>query len=188
NHRQDVIGSNRLARALITDFDALPHRERNIARFVLLDPAARDRYENWDEVAEIIVANLRLSTARHPDDRQLNELVGEFLVKVPQFREWWDTHRVTQCAEGVQQFRPPIVGSLTLHHETLAFLADPDRILCLYTAEAGSPSAEALALLASWSAPSAEGEHRDHGPGRSAGGLVGRRERHEVGPPGRKSG
>ncbi|MFC9915847.1 hypothetical protein [Streptomyces sp. NPDC127197] len=50
NHRQDVIGSNRLARALITDFDALPYRERNFARYVLLDPVARDRYDNWDEV------------------------------------------------------------------------------------------------------------------------------------------
>ncbi|MGW2329901.1 helix-turn-helix transcriptional regulator [Streptomyces sp. NPDC001700] len=155
DHRQDVIGSNRLARALITDFDALPYRERNFARFVLLDPAARERYENWDEVAEIVVANLRLVAAHHPDDTRFNELIGEFLVKVPEFRAWWDTHRVAQCAHGEQHFRHPTVGSLTLHHETLAFPADPDQTLCLYTAEAGSPSAEALALLASWSAPSA---------------------------------
>ncbi|MFI0821044.1 helix-turn-helix transcriptional regulator [Streptomyces sp. NPDC021098] len=157
NHRQDVIGSNRLARALITDFDALPYRERNFARFVLLDPAARERYGNWDEVAEIVVADLRLASARHLDDSQLNELVGEFLVKVPEFRAWWDTHRVAQCVYGAQRFRHPTVGSLTLHHETLAFPADPDQTLCLYTAEAGSPSAEALALLASWNAPSAPG-------------------------------
>ncbi|KDN78062.1 XRE family transcriptional regulator [Streptomyces olindensis] len=155
NHRKDVIASNRLARALIADFDVLPHRERNFARYLLLDPAARDRYENWDEVAETAVAALRLSAGRHRDDRQLNELVGELLLKVPEFRTWWDSHRVVQCAYGVHQFRHPIVGSLALHYEILTFQADPDQGLILYTAEEGSSSAEALALLASWSAPSA---------------------------------
>lgn len=143
-----------IARALITDFDQLPYRERNIARYVLLDPAARDRYENWQEVAEIIVASLRLAAGRNPHDVQFNELVGEFLVKVPEFRRWWETHRVTRCAHGVQHFRHPLVGSLSLQYKTLTLLADTDQVLCLYTAEAGSPSAEALALLASWSAPS----------------------------------
>ncbi|GAA5210775.1 MmyB family transcriptional regulator [Streptomyces thinghirensis] len=155
NHRKDVVASNRLARDLIIDFDALPYRERNIARFVLLDPAVRDRYENWDEAAETVVAALRLSAGRHRDDRQLNELVGEFLLKVPEFRIWWDAHRVVQCAYGVQRFRHPIVGSLALRYETLTVQADPDQGLVLYTTEDGSSSAEALVLLASWSAPSA---------------------------------
>lgn len=70
DYRQEVLAANRLARALIADFDAMPYRDRHMARFVMLDPAARGRYEDWDEVAEIIVANMRLATARHPDDRQ----------------------------------------------------------------------------------------------------------------------
>jgi hypothetical protein len=37
--RLDVLASNRLARALLTDFDALPVADRNFARFMLLDPA-----------------------------------------------------------------------------------------------------------------------------------------------------
>jgi hypothetical protein len=47
-----------------------------------------------------------------------------------------------------------LAARLSLQVETLTFLADTDQALCLYTAEAGSPSAEALALLASCSAPS----------------------------------
>ncbi|MFI7639683.1 helix-turn-helix transcriptional regulator [Nonomuraea sp. NPDC049400] len=153
NHRRDVLATNHLARALITDFDALPHRERNLARFVLLDPAARELYRDWEEVAQIFVANLRLAAGSHPDDRQLNELIGEFFVKVPEFSAWWDSHRVQQCAYGDQRFRHPVVGDLTLHHETLALPADPDQELCLYSAEPGTASAEALRLLASWTAP-----------------------------------
>ncbi|MFI7229610.1 helix-turn-helix transcriptional regulator [Nonomuraea angiospora] len=153
NHRRDVLAANQLARALIRDFDALPVRERNLARHVLLDPAARDLYIDWDVVAQTFVANLRLAAGRRPDDPLLNELIGELFVKLPEFNGWWASHRVGQCAHGVQRLRHPVVGELALSHETLAFPADPDQLLCLYTAEPGSPSAEALRLLASWSAP-----------------------------------
>ncbi|MFF3658965.1 helix-turn-helix transcriptional regulator [Streptomyces olivochromogenes] len=155
NHRQDVLAANQLARALITDWGALPYRERNFARYVLLNPAARTLYRNWDEVAEIVVANLRLEAGRHPDDALLNELLGEAVVKVPEFSTWWDSHRVAQCVHGTQHFHHPVVGEFTLHHETLALPADPDQAICVYTAEPGSASAQALALLASWSAPDA---------------------------------
>lgn len=42
-HRRDVLATNRLARALYTDFDALPHRERNMARFIFLNDAPHGR-------------------------------------------------------------------------------------------------------------------------------------------------
>ncbi|MEU2281539.1 helix-turn-helix transcriptional regulator [Streptomyces sp. NPDC013178] len=164
NHRQDVLAANHLARALITDWDALPYRERNFARYVLLDPAARELYRNWGEVAQIVVANLRLEAGRHPDDALLNELIGEAVVKVPEFSAWWDSHRVAQCVHGTQHFHHPVVGEFTLHHETLAFPADPGQTMCVYTAEPGSASAQALALLASWSAPDAT---RESGPSRA---------------------
>ncbi|MEW2395297.1 hypothetical protein [Streptomyces sp. NPDC046862] len=144
---------NHLARALIADFDSLPYRERNLARFVLLDPAARELYRDWENVAQNFVAVLRLASGSHPDDRQLNELIGEFCVKVPEFSAWWDSHRVQQCAHGDQRFHHPVVGDLTLHHETLALPADPDQEVCLYSAEPGTASAETLRLLASWTAP-----------------------------------
>ncbi|WP_420719746.1 hypothetical protein [Streptomyces sp. NRRL WC-3618] len=40
------------------------------------------------------------------------------LVKVPESRRWWETHRVTRCAHGVQHFRHTLVGSLSLQYET----------------------------------------------------------------------
>ncbi|MCG7207230.1 helix-turn-helix transcriptional regulator [Streptomyces arenae] len=153
NHRNDVLAVNRLAKALITDFDALPYRERNFARFVLLHPAAQDLYQDWDQVAEAFVASLRLAAGRHPDDRLLNELVGELSVKVPEFSNWWAGHGVDQCAHGTRRLRHPVVGELTLSYEILALPADPDLSICLHTAEPGSASAETLRMLASWSAP-----------------------------------
>ncbi|MER7792846.1 helix-turn-helix transcriptional regulator [Streptomyces sp. NPDC097640] len=153
NHRSDVLGANHLAKQLITDFDTLPYRDRNLARFVLLHPAARDLYMDWGQVAESFVASLRLAAGRHPDDRLLNELVGELSIKVPGFSTWWAGHRVDQCAHGTQRLDHPVVGELTLSYETLALPADPDQSIVLYTAEPGSASAETLRLLASWTTP-----------------------------------
>ncbi|HEX9537626.1 MAG TPA: transcriptional regulator, partial [Streptosporangiaceae bacterium] len=49
--RLDILAGNRMAHALHTDFDALPHRERNMARYVFLDPAVRKLYDDWPAAA-----------------------------------------------------------------------------------------------------------------------------------------
>jgi hypothetical protein len=44
------------------------------------------------------------------------------------------------------------LASLTLNYEALALLADPDQVLVVYAAEAGSPSQDALTRLRDWAA------------------------------------
>lgn len=53
---------------------------------------------------------------------------------------------------GTKRFCHSVVGELTLSFEALQPTADANLALVAYTAEPGSRSAEALALLASWSA------------------------------------
>ena len=148
--RMDVLASNRLARALMTDFDALPPRERNLLRYTFLDESSRELFVDWDEVARDNVAILRLDAGRHPDDPLLVELVGELSVKSPEFRRWWADHNVRERSHGIKRYHHPLVGDLTVDYESVALLGDPDQTLCIYTAEAGSPSETALRLLASW--------------------------------------
>lgn len=45
-----------------------------------------------------------------------------------------------------------LVGDLALAYETMDLRSEPGPSLTIYTAEPGSPSAQALALLASWAA------------------------------------
>ncbi|MFF2840610.1 helix-turn-helix transcriptional regulator [Paenarthrobacter sp. NPDC057981] len=152
NHRQDVLASNHLVRVLIADFHRAPPESRNLARFILLDPEARRLYADWEEVAGVTIANLRLAAGSHPDDPKLNELIGELSVKSSALRAMWSSFHVDQCAHGSQRFLHPLTGELTLYHETLVLPADLDQSICLYTAKPGSDSAEALTLLASWTA------------------------------------
>ena len=54
---------------------------------------------------------------------------------------------------GRKRLHHPLVGDLELDYEALELSGDPGQRINLYTAPPDSPSAEALELLASWSAP-----------------------------------
>jgi transcriptional regulator with XRE-family HTH domain len=150
--RMDVLATNRLARALMTDFEALPPRERNMLRYTFLDESTRELYADWEDVARENVAVLRLDAGRHPDDPLLAELVGELAVKSPQFRRWWADHDVRERSHGTKRYHHPLVGDLTIDYESVSLPGDPDQTLCIYTAEPGSASENALRLLAGWTA------------------------------------
>ncbi|MGW3288265.1 helix-turn-helix domain-containing protein [Streptomyces sp. NPDC001002] len=149
--RMDVLAANDLARALYTDFEALPARDRNMARLVFLDDNFRTLYADWEGAARGIVASLRLYAGRHPHDPALAELVGELSVQDADFRHWWADHDVFQRTHGTKHYHHPVVGELVLGYEAFAPTDDPEQILGISTAEPGSASAERLKLLASWS-------------------------------------
>ncbi|MEU0164299.1 helix-turn-helix transcriptional regulator [Streptomyces iakyrus] len=166
--RTDVLAANRLAHALYTDFEARPRRERNFARFVFLDEAARRLYVDWERVAGDCLAMLRLYAGRHPDDPQLTELVGELSLHSDAFRSMWADHDVIAHTTGTKRLHHPLVGDLTLDYLVLAVEGDPEQTLTLYTPEPASPSAEALDLLAGWTGPSATAPNAREGTTDSA--------------------
>lgn len=153
--RTDVLASNHLARAVLTDFDALPASQRNLARYYLLDPQARERTGDWERIAAETVAILRLEAGRYPHDRRLADLVGELTVRSPEFSIWWNDHRVLRRTHGAKHYHHPLVGDLYFSYESLQPPGDPDQTLCLYNAEPGSPTAQSLQILRSWNTPSA---------------------------------
>jgi hypothetical protein len=70
----------------------------------------------------------------------------------------WAAHDVRIHHAGAKQFRHPAVGTLDLVYHTFDLPAEGSRDLHLtiYTAEPGSPSEDALKLLASWAATSGQ--------------------------------
>jgi len=158
--RLDVLASNHLARALYTDFDALPARRRNLAWLIFLDEQVRAMHADWEDAASGVVASLRLYAGREPHDPALAELVGELSLRDPDFRCWWAEHDVFQRTHGTKRFHHALAGDLVLGYESFTATDDPYQTLGIYTAEPGSPSADRLKLLASWSAPA----HQPGGP------------------------
>ncbi|GHE56920.1 DNA-binding protein [Streptomyces longispororuber] len=151
--RSDILGWNRMATAVFGDWGALPREERNWARLVFLDPATRELFaDTWDQKASDMVSFLRMDAGCYPNDPRLSALVGELSVKSETFRRLWAAHDVREKGHGVKRLRHPLVGELTLSYETLRLADDSEQFLVTYHAEPGTPSAESLRLLASWTA------------------------------------
>jgi transcriptional regulator with XRE-family HTH domain len=151
NDRLDILAANPLGRALYLEmFDG---QERpNAARFVFLDPRAREFYLDWDRIARDVVATLRSAAGRNPYDRELTDLVGELSTRSDEFRQHWAKHDVRFHISGVKHFHHRQVGDLELNYERLEVVFDTGLTIFTYTADPGTRSAEALSLLGTWAA------------------------------------
>jgi transcriptional regulator with XRE-family HTH domain len=152
NGRMDVLAANRLGRALFAPLFGSPAKPTNLARFIFLDPAAPEFYQEWDRLASDTVALLRADAGRNPTDRGLSDLIGELSTRSDIFRVRWADHNVRQHRSGIKHFHHPVVGDISLAYESLELVADPGLVLNGYSAEPGSASEDALNLLASWAA------------------------------------
>ncbi|MCX2746639.1 helix-turn-helix transcriptional regulator [Arthrobacter sp. MI7-26] len=164
--RSDVLAANLLGRALygpVFSFASqlnssspsgpdISSRLPNQARYLFLDPGAGDFYPDWRAIAATTVAMLRLESGRNPDDRVLNELVGELTTRSALFAALWAGHDVRIHAAGTKRFHHPLAGDLSLQFETLDLPGDEGQTLFTFTAEPGSASGNTLAFLASWAA------------------------------------
>lgn len=152
NGRMDLLAANQLARAFYCDVYQMPGQPPNLARFTFFDERAVDFYPDWELFAEVTVAILRTEASRDPHNRALQELIGELSTRSQDFRRRWGAHNLRHHGTGSKTFHHRVVGELTLAFEGLEMAAEPGLTLTIYTAEPGSPSEQALKLLASWAA------------------------------------
>jgi hypothetical protein len=154
NARLDNLAANQLGRALYSDQFATARGPgpANAARYVFLEPSARDLYADWNRAANDVVAILRYAAGRDPHDRDLSDLVGELSTQSEEFRTRWAAHNVRLHETGVKDYHHSVVGDITLTYNRIELSADPGLALTVWTAEPGSKSAEALSLLGSWAA------------------------------------
>jgi transcriptional regulator with XRE-family HTH domain len=150
--RTEILAWNAMAAALVADFGQIPEKRRSYIRLLFTDPAMRTLYPDWENVARMAVAQLRMEAARAPGDPRMNALVGELSTRDEQFRTWWAAHLVAGRGVGTKHLNHPVVGALTLDWDTLSCAVDPEQHLIVWTAEPGSTSDDGLRLLASWSA------------------------------------
>ncbi len=155
NGRLDILASNALGRALYSPVLDEPAHRCNIARFDFLDTRAVDYYPDYDGALAVAVALLRTEAGRHPHDPDLTELVGELATRSEAFRTRWGAHDVRLHRGGTKTFNHPAVGYLELTYDSMELVAAPGLVLTAYTAEPATPSADNLALLASWAATEA---------------------------------
>lgn len=155
NRQMDIVATNPLGRALLAPILEDPANRGNNARFVFLNPAARTYYPDWEQGASSIVATLRSDAGRNPHDKNLTNLIGELVTRSDDFRRRWAAHDVRYHRTGVKRIRHPQVGDLEFTYEAFDLPDSPGWSMYACTAEAGSPTAERLALLGSVAATNA---------------------------------
>jgi transcriptional regulator with XRE-family HTH domain len=153
--RLDVLAANPLATALSPLFTP----GVNLLRTAFLDPAVRTLYgDQWEPLAQSTIAGVRALLGPEVHDPLLNELVGELSVRSDHFRTLWARHDVrARMSGGTRRMHHPQVGELDLHYENLQIAGTDGQTLIVHHADPASPTAQALALLATLTADHSQG-------------------------------
>jgi len=138
----DVLAANALATVLSPRLRPGENRLRSL----LLDPEEQAFQQNWTSSSAGFIAAFREQIGDDIDDPRFVELVGELSLGSGRFRELWARHDVRTLEGETTTVNHPVVGELHLHRDKLPV---GGLLLVLYYADAGSESAEKLALLAS---------------------------------------
>lgn len=153
NGRHDILAMNALAAALYAPVLAEERRPANTTWFVYLrEEAARELFVDYDLIARDAAAMLRLEAGRNPHDKALIALVGELSLQSELFRQRWASQDVRYHRNGRKRLRHAAVGQLDLDFEALELPSEPGLTLNVYTAAAGTPTSDALKILASLAA------------------------------------
>lgn len=93
--------------------------ERNLLRYVFLDPTAQEFICDWENRSRRLVAEFRADSARSMDDREVTALVQELCRASPKFAQCWDNQGVLAREGGTREFNHPDEGALRYEQVTL---------------------------------------------------------------------
>ena len=128
----DVAAWNRAATVMLTDYGSLPPGQRNILRFIFLDPSARAAQYDWESVARYVVGAFRVDAARAGAAAEVEPLVDELCRLSPEFKALWRDNDVQAHGEGVKHIRHPILGPIAFEYSAFAVDGRPDLTLVVY--------------------------------------------------------
>ncbi|MBO3676323.1 helix-turn-helix transcriptional regulator [Streptomyces sp. NEAU-YJ-81] len=143
----DILAHNPGGLALYAGITDWPVKQRNLARYLFLHPAAHEVFPDWENQIRGCVARLRALAGTDPDAPDLTTLVGELLLKSPDFAGLWERYEVTGRKHTAKTFQHPHVGKITLVFQGMALEGTPGHRMGVYTAEPGTPDHDAMLLL-----------------------------------------
>ncbi|MBV8744526.1 MAG: helix-turn-helix domain-containing protein [Xanthobacteraceae bacterium] len=130
------IGAERLFVGWLT-----PAGERNLLRFIFLEPTARSLISDYEERAHRVVAEFRADVSTHLDDASIRSLVDELRSESKLFARLWGEHSVLGREGGARTFNHPTRGHLRYEQVTFNVASRPDLKLVMLIqqkAQAGS--------------------------------------------------
>jgi transcriptional regulator with XRE-family HTH domain len=128
----DVVAWNQAATVLLTDYGKLPREQRNVLRFIFLDPSVRAAQYDWEGVARFVVGAFRVDAARAGAAAEVQPLVDELCRLSPEFKAMWRDNDVRSHGEAVKHIRHPILGRIAFEYSAFAVDGRPDLSMIVY--------------------------------------------------------
>ena len=129
----DVLAWNRAANVMLIDYGSLPPEQRNILRFIFLDPRARAAQYDWESVARFVLGTFRVDAARAGAAAEVEPMVEEMCRLSPEFRAMWRDNDVRGAhGEVVKRMRHPILGPLAFEYSAFSVDGRTDLSLVVY--------------------------------------------------------
>jgi transcriptional regulator with XRE-family HTH domain len=128
----DVVAWNRAVAVMLTDYGSLPPPQRNILRFIFLDPRARAAQYDWESVARFVLGAFRIDAARAGAAAEVEPFVQELCRLSPEFEAMWRENDIRSHGETVKHIRHPVLGSVAFEYSAFAVDGRPDLSLVVY--------------------------------------------------------
>jgi transcriptional regulator with XRE-family HTH domain len=128
----DVVAWNGAATVMLTDYGSLPPEQRNVLRFMFLDPRVRAAQYDWESVARFVVGSFRVDAARAGAAEEVQPLVDELCRLSPEFEAMWRDNDVRSHNEGVKHMRHPVLGPIAFEYSAFAVDGRPDLSMIIY--------------------------------------------------------
>jgi transcriptional regulator with XRE-family HTH domain len=129
----DVVAWNRAATVMLTNYALLAPEQRNILRWIFLDPRARNAQYDWETVARSVLGTFRLETARAGAAAEVEPLVDELSRSSAEFRAMWQDNDVHgPYGDVVKHIRHPVLGRLAFEYSAFAVDGRTDLSLVIY--------------------------------------------------------
>lgn len=135
---------------MLTDYGALPPGQRNILRFIFLDPRVRDAQYDWESVARFVVGAFRVDAARAGAAAEVQPLVDELCRLSPEFAAMWRANDVHgHHGEAVKHIKHPVLGPISFEFSSFAVDGRPDLSMVIYNPATPEDAEKIGSLVAS---------------------------------------
>jgi transcriptional regulator with XRE-family HTH domain len=130
----DIVGWNRAASIMLTDYAALPLKDRNVLRILFTDPTVRTLLTGWEHEATLAVSTFRLELSRlGAVSSATSLLIDELLRDSAEFARRWRGQDVGTLGQGVKRMAHPTAGVLEMRYTSYAVDDHAGLGLVLYT-------------------------------------------------------
>ncbi len=128
----DIIAWNQAAVRVLSNYPAIPPQERNMLRFIFLNPQVRAAQSDWEGVARALVAAFRTDITRAGAQDEAQALVDELCRRSPEFDAMWRSNEAPSRSEAPKHLRHPVLGPVSFEYTAFSVDGRNDLSMIVY--------------------------------------------------------